>query len=88
MAGDINLEDAKSGGPPRACYPDICFAVDNYEEAFQVVVGRARSMGMSVVHDLGTQHYTVTHQRYELRMDATTTEWGYATNQLFANCGQ
>ncbi|GLI65449.1 hypothetical protein VaNZ11_008829 [Volvox africanus] len=39
MAADVNLEDAKSGQSPQACYPDVCFAVDNYEDAFQDVVG-------------------------------------------------
>ncbi|GLC33186.1 hypothetical protein PLESTB_000361500 [Pleodorina starrii] len=38
MAADVNLEEAKSGRPPTACYPDVCFAVDNYEDAFQDVI--------------------------------------------------
>ncbi|PNH05137.1 hypothetical protein TSOC_008639 [Tetrabaena socialis] len=35
MCSEVNLDDAKAGRPPRACYPDVCFAVDNFEEAFQ-----------------------------------------------------
>ncbi|GIL75986.1 hypothetical protein Vretifemale_5668 [Volvox reticuliferus] len=38
MAADVNLEEAKSGQSPQACYPDVCFAVDNYEDAFQDVI--------------------------------------------------
>ncbi|EFJ47588.1 hypothetical protein VOLCADRAFT_117831 [Volvox carteri f. nagariensis] len=38
MAADVNLEEAKSGQPLKACYPDVCFAVDNFEDAFQDVI--------------------------------------------------
>ncbi|GIL44650.1 hypothetical protein Vafri_2166 [Volvox africanus] len=38
MAADVNLEEAKSGKSPQVCYPDVCFAVDNYEDAFQDVI--------------------------------------------------
>ncbi|KXZ56240.1 hypothetical protein GPECTOR_1g209 [Gonium pectorale] len=35
MAADVNLEGARSGKPPLVCYPDVSFAVDNFEDAFE-----------------------------------------------------
>ncbi|KAG2486926.1 hypothetical protein HYH03_014425 [Edaphochlamys debaryana] len=38
MAAQVNLDDAKAGQPPAPCYPDVCFAVDNFEDGFQDLV--------------------------------------------------
>ncbi|KAG2441015.1 hypothetical protein HXX76_003868 [Chlamydomonas incerta] len=42
MSADVNLEDAKAGRPPTACYPDVSFSVDNFESGFDDLVGLGR----------------------------------------------
>ncbi|GFR47092.1 hypothetical protein Agub_g8662, partial [Astrephomene gubernaculifera] len=38
MAAAVNLDDVKKGKPPQPCYPEVCFAVDNFEDAFQDMI--------------------------------------------------
>ncbi|KAG2450433.1 hypothetical protein HYH02_004935 [Chlamydomonas schloesseri] len=45
MSADVNLEDAKAGRPPAACYPDVSFSVDNFESGFEDMVGGVPGWG-------------------------------------------
>ncbi len=36
----VNLDSSRaSDATPLPCYPNICFAVDNFEDAFEELVG-------------------------------------------------
>lgn len=52
MSADVNLEDAKAGRPPAACYPDVSFSVDNFESGFEDMVG-VRRRGVEPMRDGG-----------------------------------
>lgn len=35
----VNLRKARADAPPQPCYPNVCFAVDHEDEAFDAMVG-------------------------------------------------
>ncbi len=42
----VNLDDSRGdAAQPEPCYPNICFAVDNFNDAFDDLVGGRKQLG-------------------------------------------
>jgi hypothetical protein len=42
----VNLDDSRGdAAQPEPCYPNICFAVDNFNDAFEDLVGGGQQRG-------------------------------------------